>query len=50
MSKLNTVQNGKGSKKRPVKDIDQFNENWDLIFKKKKEEKPCKKEEKEDNK
>lgn len=51
MGKLNTIQNGKGSRKRPVKNLELFNQNWDLIFKKKeKEENTCKKEQKEDNK
>jgi hypothetical protein len=35
MSKLNTVQNGKGDKPRPVKDVKSFNDNYDLIFRKK---------------
>jgi hypothetical protein len=35
MGKLDTVQNGKGSKPRPVKDLEQFCDNWDEIFKKK---------------
>jgi hypothetical protein len=36
MSKLNTVQNGKGDKPRPIKDIKKYNDNYDLIFRKKK--------------
>jgi hypothetical protein len=39
MGNLNTIQNGKGSKPRPIRDLDQFNENWDEIFSKKKLEK-----------
>lgn len=35
MGKLNTVQNGKGSKPRPILDLNQFNDNWDQIFSKK---------------
>jgi hypothetical protein len=35
MAKLNTVNNGKGDKPRPVKNIDTFNKNFDSIFKKK---------------
>jgi hypothetical protein len=35
MNKLNTVQNGKGSKPRPVNDLEKFNDNWDFIFSKK---------------
>lgn len=35
MSKLNTIQNGKGSKPRPVSDLENFNKNWDSIFSKK---------------
>lgn len=35
MGKLKTVQNGKGSKPRPVKDLNEFNSNWDQIFSKK---------------
>lgn len=35
MGNLNTVQNGKGSKPRPVGDLSKFNENWDQIFSKK---------------
>jgi len=31
MGKLNTVQNGKGSKKRPVRDLKKYIENWDSI-------------------
>jgi hypothetical protein len=47
MSKLNTVQNGKGDKPRPIKNIKEYNDNFDLIFRKKKkkvlekEEKSC---------
>jgi len=33
---LNTVENGKGDKPRPVKDVKQYNDNFDLIFGKKK--------------
>jgi hypothetical protein len=29
------MQNGKGSKPRPISDMEQFLENWDEIFKKK---------------
>lgn len=29
---------GKGDKPRPIKDMEQFEANWDAIFKKKKEE------------
>jgi hypothetical protein len=36
MGNLNTIQNGKGSKPRPIRDLNQFNENWDEIFSKKK--------------
>lgn len=50
MGKLNTIQNGKGSRKRPVKNLELFNQNWDLIFSKKEKEKSCKKEENVDNK
>lgn len=39
MGNLNTVQNGKGSKPRPVSDLNKFNENWDQIFSKKSLEK-----------
>jgi hypothetical protein len=35
MGKLNTVQNGKGSKPRPINDLNKFNDNWDQIFSKK---------------
>ena len=35
MSKLNTVQNGKGSKPRPVSNRAKFLKNWDSIFSKK---------------
>ena len=35
MSKLNTVQNGKGSKPRPIPNIKTFLDNWDTIFSKK---------------
>jgi hypothetical protein len=31
MSKLNTVQNGKGSKPRPIKNHKKYIENWDAI-------------------
>jgi hypothetical protein len=31
MSKLNTIANGKGSKPRPVKNVDEFINNWDAI-------------------
>jgi len=31
MGKLNTVDNGKGSKPRPVKNVDEFINNWDAI-------------------
>jgi len=43
MSKLNTVQNGKGDKPRPVSDYQKFINNWDDIFKKPKK-KACKEE------
>lgn len=36
MSKLNTVQNGKGDKPRPIKDVNNYNNNYDSIFRKKK--------------
>jgi hypothetical protein len=36
MVHLNTVENGKGDKPRPIKNIKKFNDNFDLIFKKKK--------------
>jgi hypothetical protein len=37
------MQNGKGSKRRPLKvDPDEFNSNWDLIFKPKPTKKPKK--------
>jgi hypothetical protein len=45
----NTIQNGKGSKKRPVSDLKTFNDNWDLIFKKKKKKSVANPKEKEDN-
>lgn len=32
---LNTVENGKGDKPRPIKNIKSYNNNYDLIFKKK---------------
>jgi hypothetical protein len=35
MSKSNTVNNGKGDKPRPIKDIDTYNKNFDSIFGKK---------------
>jgi len=35
MGKLDTVNNGKGSKPRPIKDLKKYNENWDQIFSKK---------------
>lgn len=44
MGKLNTVNNGKGSKVRPISNIKNFIDNWDLIFSKKslaKESKTC---------
>lgn len=44
MGKLNTVNNGKGSKPRPINDYKKFISNWDNIFKKKvldPEEKVC---------
>ena len=50
MSKLNTVQNGKGDKPRPIKDVKTFNDNFDLIFRKKKKKSLEKKEELCDNK
>lgn len=31
MGILNTIQNGKGSKPRPVNDLSGFVDNWDLI-------------------
>jgi hypothetical protein len=31
MGKLNTVTNGKGSKPRPVRNVDEFINNWDEI-------------------
>jgi hypothetical protein len=49
MGKLDTVQNGKGCKPRPVKDINSFVDNWDLIFKKKKKKKLAKNEETSNN-
>jgi len=39
MGNLNTVQNGKGSKPRPIGDLNKFNDNWDQIFSKKSLEK-----------
>lgn len=36
MSKLNTIQNGKGDKPRPIKNKKKYNDNYDLIFRKKK--------------
>lgn len=39
MGNLNTVQNGKGSKPRPIQDLNKFNDNWDQIFSKKSLEK-----------
>lgn len=44
MGKLNTVNNGKGSKPRPIGDYKEYINNWDDIFKKKPldpEEKVC---------
>lgn len=44
MGRLNTVNNGKGSKPRPVKNTKQYLDNWDNIFSKKtlaKEKKTC---------
>lgn len=38
MSKLPTAQNGKGSKPRPFTDKKTFDDNWDRIFGKKKDE------------
>ena len=32
---------GKGDKKRPIKNREHFESNWDAIFKKKQEEKFC---------
>lgn len=32
----NTIQNGKGDKPRPIKDKKKYNDNYDLIFRKKK--------------
>lgn len=40
MYKLNTVQNGKGSKPRPLKNRAKFLKNWDAIFCKKVDTKP----------
>lgn len=45
MTKLNTVQNGKGSKPRPIKDLEIFNNNWDSIFSKKDKKRVAKYEE-----
>jgi hypothetical protein len=44
MGKLNTVNNGKGSKPRPIPNIKTFLDNWDAIFSKKsiaKDKKTC---------
>jgi hypothetical protein len=43
MGKLNTVNNGKGSKPRPIGDYNEYINNWDNIFKKSldSEEKVC---------
>ena len=44
MGTLNTVQNGKGSKPRPIVNTKQYLDNWDNIFSKKtlaKEQKTC---------
>lgn len=44
MGNLNTVQNGKGSKPRPISNTKQYLDNWDNIFSKKtlaKEQKTC---------
>ncbi len=35
MGKLNTVNNGKGSKPRPISNYKKFINNWDNIFRKK---------------
>lgn len=35
MAKLNTVNNGKGDKPRPIKDRNEYNKNFDNIFRKK---------------
>jgi len=35
MGGLDTVTNGKGDKPRPIKNVKQFNDNFDLIFNKK---------------
>lgn len=48
MGKLNTVQNGKGSKPRPIKDVKKYNDNWDEIFSKKDKKKLAKETENED--
>ena len=44
MGKLNTVNNGKGSKPRPILNTKEYLENWDNIFSKKslaKDKKKC---------
>jgi hypothetical protein len=44
MGTLNTVNNGKGSKARPISNIKKFIDNWGLIFSEKslaKENKTC---------
>lgn len=35
MAQLNTVNNGKGDKPRPIKDKNKYNKNFDSIFRKK---------------